>query len=260
MGHETDLWMPLFWGDYLKDTMRLSTIEHGAYFLLMGEYWITGEPLPDDDVTLRNITKTSSYNWKKIRPVLKKFFVVEGGVWKHKRIDEELSKAAENKEKRQEKARKAAAARWENGDARSMLEECPSPPPSPSSSDDIPSTITTTVSVPSGEHGGDGCGDLNFDETINDAVRIYREAVGEIFGSGPIRTEMTSPKARQAVGAWFTKGADLPLCRVVFTSELSRMKAIGEQPPNVIWYFTDPILRVLREETRPWPGMGGEGA
>lgn len=109
-GARPDTWMPMYWGDYLKDTGHLSTLEHGAYVLLIGHYWSTGTPLPDDDSKLKRITKVeSAAQWRKLRPALVQFFKVAGGLWRHKRVDEELGEAL----KRSTKAKKAAKARWE---------------------------------------------------------------------------------------------------------------------------------------------------
>jgi uncharacterized protein YdaU (DUF1376 family) len=79
-------WMPLYVADYLGDTEHLSTLQHGAYCLLLFSYWRRGS-LPDDDRQLANITKLSLDDWLIQRPILQAFFF-DG--WKHKRVDNEL--------------------------------------------------------------------------------------------------------------------------------------------------------------------------
>lgn len=81
-------WMPLYVGDYLGDTGHLTTMQHGAYLLLMMHYWRKGE-LPDDDRQLSKIAKLPLRTWCEYRATLQDFFY-DG--WKHKRIDAELEK------------------------------------------------------------------------------------------------------------------------------------------------------------------------
>lgn len=145
MSDKTDAWMPLWIGAYLADTMHLTTVQHGAYLLLLMAYWRDRAPLPDDDDHLRTITKTERAEWKRMRPVLAKFFRVEGGVWWHKRVEKEIEHANGRSEKAKEKASKAAEARWEKAGKRSssnapsnapsipqaMHKECPTPSPTP---------------------------------------------------------------------------------------------------------------------------------
>lgn len=59
--------MPLYVGDYLGDTQRLTTEQHGAYLLLILDYWRNG-PAPDDDLVLQQITKLNKAGWKKTPP------------------------------------------------------------------------------------------------------------------------------------------------------------------------------------------------
>lgn len=137
--NDAKVWMPLFIGDYLADTSRLSTEQHGAYMLLIMDYWRNGPP-PDDAVTLAQITRLSLDAWSIAQAMLKHLFSIEGGVWRHKRIDSELVAAKENKGKAQAKAKAAADARWGKGNSdassiapstpQALLEECPSPSPS----------------------------------------------------------------------------------------------------------------------------------
>lgn len=147
---KTDVWMPLWIGSYLADTMKLTTVQHGAYFLLLMAYWRERSPLKDDDNELRSITKTERAEWRKMRPVLAAFFKVADGVWWHKRVEQEMAAADERSKKAKEKAQKGADARWKDkpkdatGDAPSIpqalpedkLNECPPPSPLPLPSED----------------------------------------------------------------------------------------------------------------------------
>src|ERR1700704_903656 len=81
-------WMPLYVGDYLRDTRDLNTLQHGAYLLLIMHYW-QHDALPSDDARLAAIAGVSVAQWRRIRePVQAKFS--EG--WRHKRIEAELAK------------------------------------------------------------------------------------------------------------------------------------------------------------------------
>ncbi|HEY6256977.1 MAG TPA: DUF1376 domain-containing protein [Xanthobacteraceae bacterium] len=81
-------WMPLYVGDYLRDTRDLNTLQHGAYLLLIMHYW-QHDALPTDDARLAAIAGLSIAQWRRIRePVQAKF--ADG--WKHKRIEAELTK------------------------------------------------------------------------------------------------------------------------------------------------------------------------
>ena len=89
-------WMPLYVADYRIDTAHLSTIEHGAYLLLIMHYWAAGS-LPSDDHSLARIAGLTVKEWNRHRTVIAKFFDAQ---WRHKRIDLELSRSSDISEKR----------------------------------------------------------------------------------------------------------------------------------------------------------------
>ena len=156
---KTDAWMPLWIGAYLADTMNLTTLQHGAYLLLLMSYWRDRAPLQDDDDTLRSITKTDRSEWKKIRPVLARFFKVEDGVWWHKRVELEMAAADQRQKAASSKARIAAEKRWNKQPSsppsnapsmlqalpEDMLKECPTPSPTPCIG--IPTLVAKELSV-----------------------------------------------------------------------------------------------------------------
>jgi len=116
VARKTDMWMPLYVGDYLGDTMALQMDEHGFYFLLILYYWRKGPP-PDNPNVLRAITKCPVRDYMRVSEAVKPFFTVTGGVWVHKRIEEELLKAQTNKDVAVAKGRAGAEARWGNAPA-----------------------------------------------------------------------------------------------------------------------------------------------
>ena len=113
-GARPHTWMPIYIGDYLADTMHLSYAEHGAYLLLIFAYWRSGGPLPDDDRMLAGICKASAKQWRDLRPALVRFFQIEHGAWRHKRIETELENATAGYAKR----RAAAMQRWDKASSK----------------------------------------------------------------------------------------------------------------------------------------------
>jgi len=143
MSKKVDLWMPIYIGDYLSATTRLNTEQHGAYLLLIMDYWKHGS-LPNDDRVLAQITRMTADAWSNARSILEAFFEVTEKHWIHSRIEKELANAKVNKDVAIKRAKAGAEARWANKNASSnassntqaMPEQCladaTSPSPSPS--------------------------------------------------------------------------------------------------------------------------------
>lgn len=98
--------MPLHIPDYRADTGHLSTIEHGAYLLLIMHYWMKGG-LPDDDARLARITGMDPQQWSEAKPALEPLFTAG---WQHKRVERELRKVQVS-EVRSEAGKAGAAVR-----------------------------------------------------------------------------------------------------------------------------------------------------
>ncbi|EFX5360627.1 DUF1376 domain-containing protein, partial [Shigella flexneri] len=76
-------YMQLYIADYLADTMHLSAEEHGAYLLLMFNYWQTGKPIPKN--RLAKIARLTNERWVDVEPSLREFFCDNGDEWMHLR-------------------------------------------------------------------------------------------------------------------------------------------------------------------------------
>jgi Uncharacterized protein conserved in bacteria len=66
-------YMQFYVADYLADTMHLSTEEHGAYLLLIFNYWQTGKPLPKN--RLAGIARLSNERWTDVERSLNEFLL-----------------------------------------------------------------------------------------------------------------------------------------------------------------------------------------
>jgi uncharacterized protein YdaU (DUF1376 family) len=111
---KTDIWMPVFIGDYLADTMHLSTEQHGAYLLLLFHLWRRGL-LPDDDGMLGQITGLDKNAWSRTRPMLAEFFQIHDGLWHHGRVERERIRVAAKQQVNAKNAKLGASRRWGKG-------------------------------------------------------------------------------------------------------------------------------------------------
>jgi len=78
-------------GDYLRDTARLSMLEHGAYNLLLDYYYADEKPLPADrDELYLMVRAMSSADRKAVDKVLRVYFTEEPDGYHQKRVDHEI--------------------------------------------------------------------------------------------------------------------------------------------------------------------------
>lgn len=150
-------WMPIYWGDYMRDTGHLDAAGHGAYLMLIKHYWCTGGPISSDDNALCRIACCDSIKeWLKLKPKILPLFVVEGVTLRHKRIDKELGNAVLITEQRVLAGKASAVARKRQRDVngRSILVDVPleqnarpSPSPSPLDSGVPPESKSSLRSV-----------------------------------------------------------------------------------------------------------------
>jgi uncharacterized protein YdaU (DUF1376 family) len=117
--------MPLWTDAYLGDTSHLTTIEHGAYLLLLIAMWRTSEKrLPSDDKLLARYARCTAGQWARMKPILMAFFKANGGFITQSRLTDEANAVRQHSRKQSDKAK----ARWlkdkETPDAAAVPEPC----------------------------------------------------------------------------------------------------------------------------------------
>ncbi|WP_081761413.1 DUF1376 domain-containing protein [Methylopila sp. 73B] len=127
--------LPLYVGDYLRDTRGLTAEQHGAYLLLLMSMWSAGGRLPNDDRKLARFASCTPSRWAKIRGDVLSFFEVHEAEIGHVRLGSELEKAQEKSIKRAEAGSKGGQAKALKdkvlGVANAMPEPCHSSEPEP---------------------------------------------------------------------------------------------------------------------------------
>lgn len=106
-------YIQLYVADYLADTMHLTTEEHGAYLLIIMNYWQTGRPIPKK--RLASVARISNDRWISVEDTLSEFFTeTEQGTWIHARIEDDLAKVASKSTQASAAGKRSAAKRAES--------------------------------------------------------------------------------------------------------------------------------------------------
>lgn len=104
-------YMQLYVSDYLADTQHLNAQQHGAYMLLLMNYWQRGKALDNTGDRLGFVARMTAEEWQANKEILAEFFWVDGDMWSHTRIDSDLEKVREKSEKASEAGKRSANAR-----------------------------------------------------------------------------------------------------------------------------------------------------
>lgn len=133
---KVDIWMPVYIGDYLGDTIELSAEEHGAYLLLLMHYWLKKGEIGDDVIRLARVCKVDE---KTCSFILGYYFTHENGNYRNKRADIEMANAESKRLAATENGKKGGRPPKNNpeitdsffvGIPRRNPQESSSPPPS----------------------------------------------------------------------------------------------------------------------------------
>lgn len=99
---------------YEKKTRGLTMIQHGAYRLLLDEYYSTGKPLPADISQLHRVCRAvEAVEKEAVEYVLHRFFTKRGEVFRHHRADQELRAARKLIQTKSKAGKAGAEARWQ---------------------------------------------------------------------------------------------------------------------------------------------------
>ena len=136
--------LPLWTDAYLADTRHLTTLQHGAYLLLLMEAWRRPScTLPDDDALLARLSGLTPQEWRASRDVVLAFWDRDGRrhEWKQKRLIRERDYVSQKRASQKGRIAK----RWEatkKGPTQAIPDGYRSDTPTP--------TPTPTIETPNG--------------------------------------------------------------------------------------------------------------
>ena len=222
--------MSLHIGDYRKDTGHLRAIHHGAYLLLIMHYWATGG-LPDDDQQLAAVACMSNAQWKKIRPIIVRFF---GPNWTHKRIDAEIAEAIEKYRKRASAGKRGGEQKSSNATAKPKQ----------------PITLTNNLEKESG--GGSARAREVGDPVslISNEAMALADDLAVIAGHDPKFLPPGFCGAAMRIQAWLSNGWTR---EIILIGAKTAMTSKRDGPPSSVSYFERPITRALAQQNAPLP-------
>jgi uncharacterized protein YdaU (DUF1376 family) len=99
-------------GDYLADTMHLTTFQHGIYLMLIFHCFKHHGDLPLDERELARIARVPVPQWRRYSPPVMALFRREKHAWRHTRIDAEIVSREKLSETRQSAGRSGAYKKW----------------------------------------------------------------------------------------------------------------------------------------------------
>lgn len=103
--------MPLYTDAYLSDTKHLSTLEHGAYLLLLISMWRAGGSLPNEPALLARYAGIPPRNWPRVWAIIGPLFQIEGERILQKRLVSTYKKAMDKKKKYSANGQRGAEAK-----------------------------------------------------------------------------------------------------------------------------------------------------
>lgn len=220
-------YMPLYVADYLADTTHLSTLEHGAYVLLLMSMWRSGGSLPDDDAKLAKFARMTSAQWARVRHTVMQFFDVSDGVVTQSRLSREIDRHANVVRQRRESGSKGGRAKSLKtqdpalANANGLLKQ---PEPEPEPEDSVGSKEDPTPAL--------------FED---DPAKTAWSLAVNIFSA---RSKMSQGRARAAFGKIL---ADHKLTAADLLPALGQAMANGTQEPMA--YLTKAAAAVAKRKS-----------
>jgi len=243
--------MQLYVADYLADTIHLDTDEHGAYLLLIMNYWQTGKPIPVN--RLQAITKLSNDRWTTVEHTLSEYFNVGSTHWQHDRIDADLlmveqsqtqrSKAGKASAEARKRARQATEKSNKRNERSTTVEQALNETPNARSTNKETETDIET--------------DIETEKSITSTGADFSKHLIEKHHFDPIRTKTGAANVSQ-FASWASDGVTIPELDDAISIARQAFEQKGDQDDPPIKYLAKIIASNRKKQTPVSAGTKNE--
>lgn len=222
-------YMPLFTGDYLRDTQHLSMSEHGAYLKLLMHCWDQKGPVPLDERKLMGICNARSTDEiEAMRRVIGEFFVRMDDGHYNRRMQSEIERSEALSRVRSNAGRMGYEAKAKQLPSKSLASARHKPlSPSPSPSSSLSSTSTQASSSTPKSKPLEIAESSGAQELAKATWETYRSAFASRWGTDPVRNARVNSQVKQVVAAL---GVDAPNVAAYFVSHNDRFYVSKRHP------------------------------
>lgn len=228
--------MQLYVADYLSDTLDLSTVEHGAYLLILMTMWRHDARLPNDLAKLARIARMSPAKFRPVWGEISRFFEVDGDTVTNRRLTKEHQKAIK-------KSAIRATAGAAGGRAKALKEK----DAAVANANNLPWHLSESRSQNKRDDDDDRRERASEpDWLMAQACAAAGTDFGALTGSGG-RFGM-SPKEAEALRRW---REDLGLTPQQIIASITDQASRLRSPPRSLTYFTPGLQQLAAELTAP---------
>jgi uncharacterized protein YdaU (DUF1376 family) len=219
--------MPLFTDAYLGDTRHLTTLQHGAYLLMLMVAWRSTDcALPNDDVYLSRITGMDRRTWNANKETLLAFWRLnDEQKWVQARLKDEYN-YVEQKRNNNSASGNASALKRKNRastNVQRIVNGNSTPTPTPIE-------VSKESNIP-----------------LNNSATTSASDFQRVFDEGAALLPLLTAKDTAPIRMWLTAGADVDM------DILPTLRRLAACNPKTWSYFTQAVMDSKATREKPPP-------
>lgn len=237
--------MQLYVGDYLADTLHLTTEQHGAYLLLLMTMWRADARLPNDPAKLARIARVSAKRWPNIWAEIEEFFIVDEEWISNPRLTKEHQKAVSISQERKTAGKRGGEANALKNKGAAEANASVLPKHSHKAESDTTSVVAARDAVP-----------VNFeqDQTARESLLSAMGADPTSGMIGPNGTRLGTMNDMAEARKWADLGLSLAdQCRLISERMDQQRRKSATFFPRSFAYFNGAMSDFAARKSSPLP-------